>query len=122
MENGRSGYLAPCRPGWTATCEHRRVNAQPGIFALGTSEHAYLEFDLHPGVRPAQLVAGAASLVDPLSTTGGVNLVIGFRPEMRARAADPEEILADAHGWLDDLSLSGSTLPEVAGNRRSKQN
>jgi porphyrinogen peroxidase len=60
------------------------VNAQPGIFALGTPEHAYLEFDLAPGTPPVELVRAAAGLVDPLSTTGGVNLVVGFRPELWA--------------------------------------
>ena len=27
-----------------------------------------------------------------MSTTGGVNLIIGFRPEMWARVADPGEV------------------------------
>jgi porphyrinogen peroxidase len=67
------------------------VNAQPGIFALGTPEHAYLEFDLAPGTPPVELVRAAAGLVDPLSTTGGVNLVVGFRPELWAEVADPAD-------------------------------
>jgi putative iron-dependent peroxidase len=88
------------------------VSSQPGIFALGTSEHAYLEFDLRRGAQPAQLVAAAAGLVDPLSTTGGVNLVIGFRPEMWAQVADPEEVMPDARGWRDDLvGPDGFTMP-----------
>jgi putative iron-dependent peroxidase len=104
------------------------VNSQPGIFALGTSEHAFLEFDLRGGARPAQLVTAAAGLVDPLSTTGGVNLVIGFRPEMWARVADAENVLPDVHGWIDDLTgPDGFTMPAtqhdawlwVAGGDRS---
>jgi putative iron-dependent peroxidase len=104
------------------------VNSQPGIFALGTSEHAFLEFDLRGGARPAQLVTAAAGLVDPLSTTGGVNLVIGFRPEMWARVADAENVLPDVHSWIDDLTgPDGFTMPAtqhdawlwVAGGDRS---
>ncbi|MFL6149761.1 MAG: Dyp-type peroxidase [Pseudonocardiaceae bacterium] len=104
------------------------MNSQPGIFALGTSEHAFLEFDLRGGARPAQLVTAAAGLVDPLSTTGGVNLVIGFRPEMWARVADAENVLPDVHGWIDDLTgPDGFTMPAtqhdawlwVAGGDRS---
>ena len=88
------------------------MSSQPGIFALGTSEHAFLEFALRPGVRPAQLVAAVAGLIDPMSTTGGVNLVTGFRPEMWARVADPGEVMPDAHGWLDDLvGPDGFTMP-----------
>jgi putative iron-dependent peroxidase len=66
------------------------VSAQPGIFALGTSEHSYLELDLLAGASPADLVRAAAGLVGPLSTTGGVNLVVGFRPEHWAQVARPD--------------------------------
>jgi porphyrinogen peroxidase len=51
---------------------------QGGIFALGTASHAYLEFDaLTDGV-----VRAVASLREPRTTMGGVNLVAGFRPEL----------------------------------------
>jgi porphyrinogen peroxidase len=43
---------------------------QPGIFALGTDSHAYLEFDLVSGVEPAAAVAGVASLREPRTTIG----------------------------------------------------
>lgn len=55
---------------------------QSGIFALGTASHAYLEFNLLPGVSPRRFVAGLASLREPRTTLGGVNLVSGFRPEL----------------------------------------
>lgn len=55
---------------------------QPGIFALGTSSHAYLEFDLQPGKKPRELVTALANLREPRTTIGGVNLVSGFRPEL----------------------------------------
>ena len=57
---------------------------QTGIFALGTASHAYLELDLLDGVDPAAAVALVASLREPRTTIGGVNLVAGFRPELWA--------------------------------------
>jgi porphyrinogen peroxidase len=56
--------------------------AQPGIFALGTASHAYLELDAVAGVAGSDLVAAIASLREPRTTMGGVNLVAGFRPEL----------------------------------------
>jgi putative iron-dependent peroxidase len=55
---------------------------QSGIFALGTASHAYLEFDLLPGRDPHELVTAVASMREPRTTMGGVNLVAGFRPEL----------------------------------------
>jgi putative iron-dependent peroxidase len=56
--------------------------AQPGIFALGTASHAYLELDAVAGTGAHELVAAVASLREPRTTMGGVNLVAGFRPEL----------------------------------------
>ncbi len=55
---------------------------QAGLFALGTSSHAYLEFDLVPGAAPLALVSALADLREPRTTIGGVNLVVGLRPEL----------------------------------------
>ena len=55
---------------------------QPGIFALGTASHAYLELDLAPHRDGRDLVAAVAALREPRTTMGGVNLVAGFRPEL----------------------------------------
>ena len=55
---------------------------QTGIFALGTMSHTHLEFDIRPGVDAAALVRGVAGLREPRTTIGGVNLVVGFRPEL----------------------------------------
>jgi putative iron-dependent peroxidase len=60
---------------------------QTGIFALGTMSHAYLEFDRRPGSDPGELVRWVASLREPRTTIGGVNLVAGFRPELWATVA-----------------------------------
>ena len=64
--------------------------AQSGIFALGTGSHSYLEFDLQVHGDPLALVQVMANLEEPRMTTGGVNLVVGFRPSLWARAA-PED-------------------------------
>jgi porphyrinogen peroxidase len=88
------------------------VNAQPGIFALGTPEHGYLEFDLTPDADPIELVREAAGLVGPLSTTGGVNLVVGFRPELWAEVADPADVPTSARSFARMLvGAGGWTMP-----------
>jgi porphyrinogen peroxidase len=65
--------------------------AQYGIFALGTGSHSYLEFDLHTDGDPLTLIQVVASLREPRMTTGGVNLVVGFRPSLWAHVA-PENM------------------------------
>ena len=49
--------------------------------------HAYLELDERPGADPSELVQRVASLREPRTTIGGVNLVAGFRPELWASVA-----------------------------------
>lgn len=61
---------------------------QAGIFGLGAPEHSYLELDLRGGASAVDLVKAVAGLAGPLSTGGGVNLVIGFRPELWAEVVD----------------------------------
>ena len=77
------------------------MTAQPGIFALGTSEHCYLELRLSPDSDPARLVAAVAAHTESLSTTGGVNVVVGVRPELWPGLARsrPE----DSIGMNDDV-------------------
>jgi putative iron-dependent peroxidase len=60
---------------------------QAGIFALGTTAHAYLEFLLEPNSKPdlPELVRLVADLRESHSTIGGVNLVAGFRPSLWRR-------------------------------------
>jgi porphyrinogen peroxidase len=84
---------------------------QGGIFALGTSAHAYLEFDAKPGIRAQELVTTVASLREPRTTMGGVNLVAGFRPEVW-REAVPDEAPADLTGFNDAIVGSdGFVMP-----------
>jgi deferrochelatase/peroxidase EfeB len=76
--------------------------AQSGIFALGTSSHAYLEFDLHPQSDPLQMVQIIASLEEPRMTTGGVNLVVGVRPSLWSQVA-PDEMPPETKDFDQDL-------------------
>jgi porphyrinogen peroxidase len=83
------------------------TSAQPGIFALGTTDHSYLEFDLlDPNVSRAAARAaltGAVGAVEELSTTGGVNVVIGVRPSLWVEIADPHDVPKDVEDWTEDL-------------------
>jgi putative iron-dependent peroxidase len=84
---------------------------QSGIFALGTSSHAYLELDLDAGRGGSELVTAIASLREPRTTMGGVNLVAGFRPELWA-AAVPGEAPASVAGFdADVVGAGGFTMP-----------
>jgi putative iron-dependent peroxidase len=83
-------------------------NPQSGIFALGTSSHAYLEFD---ALSRADLLEPIASLREPRTTMGGVNLVAGFRPELW-RAAAPDDAPDELEGFDAELvGVDGFTMP-----------
>jgi putative iron-dependent peroxidase len=84
---------------------------QGGIFALGTSAHAYLEFDGQAGVDPRGFVTAVSSLREPRTTMGGVNLVAGFRPELW-REAVPDDAPVELAGFSDDvLGADGFVMP-----------
>ena len=85
--------------------------SQSGIFALGTGSHSYLEFDLLEQADPLTLVQVIANLREPRTTTGGVNLVAGFRPSLWRRVA-PEEIPAEVTDFEQDVrGVDGFTMP-----------
>src|SRR6266699_1006750 len=85
--------------------------AQSGIFALGTGSHSFLEFDLHARGDPLTLVQVIASLGEPRMTTGGVNLVVGFRPSLWARVA-PEETPAGVTDFDQEVrGVDGYAMP-----------
>src|SRR5260370_11722264 len=85
--------------------------AQSGIVALGTGSHSYLEFDLHARSDPLTLVQVIASLEEPRTTTGGVNLVVGFRPSLWARVA-PGEMPAGVTDFDQEVrGVDGYTMP-----------
>jgi len=84
---------------------------QSGIFALGTSSHAYLEFDASAGRTPLEVATAIASLREPRTTMGGVNLVAGFRPELWRDAA-PDDAPAELDGFDGPLvGVDGFTMP-----------
>jgi porphyrinogen peroxidase len=84
---------------------------QSGIFALGTASHAYLELDLRAGGDGGELARAVADLREPRTTTGGVNLVAGFRPELWRELA-PDDIPAEAVGFDHDLvGADGYVMP-----------
>lgn len=88
------------------------MHAQPGIFALGTAEHCFVELDLGEGQAPAATVAALADVAVDLSTTGGVNVTIGVRASIWASTAPPEHVPADMRDWTDDLvGPDGFTMP-----------
>jgi porphyrinogen peroxidase len=84
---------------------------QGGIFALGTASHAYLEFDVVAGREGKDLVLAVASLREPRTTMGGVNLVAGFRPELWREIA-PDDVPAGLRGFDDDVvGIEGFVMP-----------
>jgi putative iron-dependent peroxidase len=84
---------------------------QPGIFALGTASHAYLEFDLLQNADPNELIRRVADLREPRTTIGGVNFVAGFRPELwRDNAHQPAP--PDLKGFDEPVTgPDGFTMP-----------
>jgi putative iron-dependent peroxidase len=78
---------------------------QTGIFALGDAAHIYLEFALTAGTGAEQLVRTVVAIHEPRTTVGGVNVVIGFRPELW-RAVAPDDTPAKLAGF--DQPLAGS--------------
>src|SRR5438477_8191560 len=97
----RDVYILPrLRQDWPVN------TAQGGIFALGTPSHAYLEFDASGHGTPGELVRAIASLREPRTTMGGVNLVAGFRPELW-REAVPDGAPAEPPGFDADRVGSG---------------
>ncbi len=76
--------------------------AQAGIFALGTSSHVYLEFDLLNEERCNDFATAVAAIREPRTTTGGVNFVIGFRPELWQKMM-PGHAPAGLQGFNQDI-------------------
>jgi len=84
---------------------------QSGIFALGTASHAYLEFDSTEDTGPADVVRLVAALREPRTTMGGVNLVVGFRPELW-RDASSADVPSDLHGFDAPVAgVDGFSMP-----------
>ncbi|GAC1376017.1 MAG: Dyp-type peroxidase [Ktedonobacteraceae bacterium] len=85
--------------------------AQSGIFALGTGSHSYLEFNLLAHVDPLALVQAIANLREPSTTTGGVNLVSGFRPSLW-RSVAPQDMPAEVSDFDQPIhGVDGYSMP-----------
>lgn len=84
---------------------------QTGIFALGDAAHIYLEFMLKPGTDAEALVRAVVAIHEPRTTVGGVNAVIGFRPELWRKVA-PDETPAELTGFNAPLAgAAGYSMP-----------
>jgi putative iron-dependent peroxidase len=84
---------------------------QPGIFALGTSSHAYVELDLVPGADPEAAIGALAGLAERETTMGATNLVVGVRPEVWARVS-PATLPEGLRGFeADVVGSDGFTMP-----------
>jgi porphyrinogen peroxidase len=84
---------------------------QAGIFALGTSSHAYLEFDTLDAKKGKQFASTISAIREPRTTTAGVNFVIGFRPELW-RDIVPEDTPPDVEGFNKDIQgIEGFVMP-----------
>jgi putative iron-dependent peroxidase len=86
---------------------------QAGIFALGTSSHVYLEFDLLDSKRCKEFASAISAIREPRTTTGGVNFVIGFRPELWCDIA-PEDAPAGVEGFNNEIKgVEGFVMPST---------
>jgi putative iron-dependent peroxidase len=84
---------------------------QSGVFALGTASHAYLEFDAAGGKSASRVVRAVASLREPRTTMGGVNLVAGFRPEVWRKVL-PDDAPAELAGFNAEIAgVDGFVMP-----------
>ena len=86
---------------------------QAGIFALGTSSHAYLEFDILDAKKGKEFASTISAIREPRTTTAGVNFVIGFRPELW-RDIVPEDTPPDVEGFNKDIQgIEGFVMPST---------
>jgi porphyrinogen peroxidase len=86
---------------------------QAGIFALGTSSHAYLEFDILDPKKSKNFAPTICAIREPRTTTGGVNFVIGFRPELW-RDIVPDDTPPGVEGFNKEIQgTEGFVMPST---------
>jgi porphyrinogen peroxidase len=91
----------------------RMRTPQAGIFALGTSSHAYLEFDILDVKNRDEFASTIAAIREPRTTTGGVNFVIGFRPELWRDIA-PQDAPQGVDGFNKEIrGIEGFVMPNT---------
>jgi putative iron-dependent peroxidase len=87
------------------------VTGQTGIFALGDAAHGFFEFALRDGADATAFVKAVADLRPPRTTVGGVNLVVGIRPELW-RAVAPHDAPTGVHGFEREVrGADGFAMP-----------
>ena len=86
---------------------------QTGIFALGTSSHAYLEFDILDAKKRKRFASTISAIREPRTTTGGVNFVIGFRPELLSDIV-PDDVPPGVEGFNNEIQgTEGFVMPST---------
>jgi len=89
------------------------LTPQVGIFALGTSSHTYLEFDILDAKKCKEFASTIAAIREPRTTTGGVNFVIGFRPELW-RDMVPDDAPSGVEGFNKEIQgREGFVMPST---------
>ncbi|MCB1283592.1 MAG: Dyp-type peroxidase [Microthrixaceae bacterium] len=85
--------------------------AQPGILAFGTTNHAYIEFDLRPEADLDTLANVLGNLAGAITTGAGHMVVIGLRPELLGRI-QPGACPDGVHGFNEPIvGPDGFTMP-----------
>jgi len=86
---------------------------QAGIFALGTSSHTYLEFDVLDAKKCKEFVFIIFGIRESRTIIGGVNFVIGFRPELW-REIVPEDAPPGVEGFNTKIQgTEGFVMPST---------
>lgn len=83
---------------------------QPGIFAQGTRSHYHLEFDLRARTSTRAVAEAVARLREPAVTAGGLNIVVGFGPDLHRRLA-PESTPAALRPFAPIRGAGGRRAP-----------
>jgi porphyrinogen peroxidase len=83
---------------------------QFGIFAQGTNAHAFVEWDLRPGVDLLQAASVLGRLRGPSVAAGGVNLVLAFGSDLWRMLA-PADIPAGLGSFQPIGRLGGHHTP-----------
>lgn len=88
------------------------VLPQPGLFALGTPNQTFLEFDLvSPRPEPSAVLDAVRTLVAGIKTGQGCNVSVGIRPDLW-RAASPATCPPDVHDFSHPVvGDDGFTMP-----------
>jgi putative iron-dependent peroxidase len=76
---------------------------QTGIFALGDAAHIYLEFTRTARTDVLAFVKRVLDIHEPRTTVGGVNIVVGFRPEVW-RLVAPHDSPGELTGFNEPLT------------------